>query len=55
LIWVRWDLRSSPEAIHDDPEVQDFLAQTPKLDSLSRFAGDVEGFDEPFTMWMFRV
>ena len=39
------------EAIHDDPEVQDFLAQTMKPGSLSSFTGDVKGFDEPFTMW----
>ena len=43
------------EAIHDDPEVQDFLAQNLKPDVLSRFTGDVKGFDEPFTMWKLRV
>ena len=43
------------EAIHDDPEVQDFLAQNTKLNTLSRFTGDVKGFDEPFTMWRLRV
>jgi class 3 adenylate cyclase len=43
------------EAIHDDPEVQGFLAQTMKPASISRFTGDVKGFDEPFTMWRLRV
>ena len=43
------------EAIHDDPEVQDFLAQTAKPNSLSRFTGNVKGFDEPFTMWKLKV
>ena len=43
------------EAIHDDPEVQGFLAQTIKPTSISRFTGDVKGFDEPFTMWRLRV
>ena len=43
------------EAIHDDPEVQDLLAQTIKPNSITRFTGDVKGFDEPFTMWRLRV
>ncbi len=43
------------EAIHDDPEVQDFLAQNIKPDALNRFTGDLKGFDEPFTMWRLRV
>jgi len=43
------------EAIHDDPEVQGFLAQTIKPNALNRFTGDVKGFDEPFTMWRLRV
>jgi len=43
------------EAIHDDPEVQEFLAQNLKPDVLSRFTGEVRGFDEPFTMWRLRV
>jgi class 3 adenylate cyclase len=43
------------EAIHDDPEVKTFLAQTIKPASISRFTGDVKGFDEPFTMWKLRV
>jgi len=43
------------EAIHDDPEVQEFLAQSLKPDVLSRFTGEVKGFDEPFTMWKLKV
>jgi len=35
--------------------VQGFLAQTIKPTSISRFTGDVKGFDEPFTMWRLRV
>lgn len=43
------------EAIRDDPEVNEFLSQNMKPDSLSRFTGEVKGFDEPFTMWKLRV
>jgi class 3 adenylate cyclase len=43
------------EAIRDDPEVNEFLTQNLKPDALSRFTGEVKGFDEPFTMWKLRV
>ncbi|MGB8982675.1 MAG: DUF5939 domain-containing protein [Anaerolineales bacterium] len=43
------------EAIHDDPGVQDFLAQTARRNSLSRFTGNLKGFDEPLTMWRLLV
>jgi len=43
------------EAIHDDPEVQEFLTQTVKPSSLARFTGEVKGFEEPFTMWRLMV
>jgi len=43
------------EAIHDDPGVQDFLAQTARPNSLSRFTGNLKGFDEPLTMWRLKV
>jgi class 3 adenylate cyclase len=43
------------EAVYDDPDVQDFLAHTIKPNSISRFTGEVKGFDEPFTMWRLRV
>src|SRR5687768_13566113 len=43
------------EAFNEDPEIQDFLSQNIKSDALSRFTGNVKGFDEPFTMWRLRV
>jgi class 3 adenylate cyclase len=43
------------ELIHDDPEVQEFLAQNMKPDALSRFTGVVKGFDEPFAMWRLTI
>ncbi|MCC6297738.1 MAG: adenylate/guanylate cyclase domain-containing protein [Anaerolineales bacterium] len=43
------------EEIYNDPDVQEFLTQNLKPDALSRFTGDVKGFDEPFTMWRLRV
>jgi class 3 adenylate cyclase len=43
------------EEIRDDPEVNEFLTQNLKPDALSRFTGEVKGFDEPFTMWKLRV
>jgi class 3 adenylate cyclase len=43
------------ETFHDDPEIQDFLAQNIPPSALSQFIGDVKGFDEPFTMWRLRV
>ena len=43
------------EEVYQDPGVQEFLAQAAKPNSLSRFTGDVKGFDEPFTMWRLRV
>ena len=43
------------EAFHDDPEIQDFFAQNIQPGALSRFTGNVKGFDEPFTMWRLRV
>jgi class 3 adenylate cyclase len=43
------------EEVYHDPGVQEFLAQAAKPNSLSRFTGDVKGFDEPFTMWKLRV
>ena len=43
------------EAINDDPEVQQFLAENTKLGGLSPFTGNVKGFDESFTLWRLRV
>ncbi len=43
------------DEIHADPEIQEFLAQAAKPDSVSCFTGDLKGFDEPFTMWRLKV
>ena len=43
------------EAFNEDPEIQEFLAQNIKPGALSRFTGDLKGFDEPFTMWRLKV
>ena len=43
------------EDIYNDSEVQEFLAQAARSDSLSCFTGTLKGFDEPFTMWRVRV
>ena len=43
------------EEINDDPEVRQFLVENVKLGSLSPFAANVKGFDEPFTVWKLRV
>ena len=43
------------EEIYNDPEIQEFLAQAAKPNSVSCFTGDLKGFDEPFTMWRLKV
>lgn len=43
------------EDFYSDPEVRDFIAQNIPSSALSRFTGEVKGFDEPFTMWRLRV
>jgi len=43
------------EAFHDDPEVREFVAENISPSALSRFNGNLKGFDEPFTMWRLRV
>ena len=43
------------EVIHEDPEIQDFLARDIQPNALSRFTGEVKGFDQPFTMWKLKV
>lgn len=43
------------EDISDDPEVQDFLAETAKTGTLHPFSERVKGFDEPFILWRLRV
>jgi len=43
------------EAFYNDPEIRDFLLQNLPGSALQCFAGDVKGFDEPFTMWKVKV
>ncbi|HXF85265.1 MAG TPA: DUF5939 domain-containing protein [Anaerolineales bacterium] len=43
------------EAIHDDPEVRDFLAQHVSPSKIERFIGEVKGFDEPFSIWRLKI
>ena len=43
------------EAFYEDPEIRDFLAHNMKPSALSRFTGNVKGFDDPFTMWKLQV
>jgi class 3 adenylate cyclase len=43
------------ETIYEDLEVTEFLAENAGPSALTRFTGDLKGFDEPFTMWKLRV
>lgn len=43
------------EAVNADPEVQELIRQTIRPESLSRFSGELKGFDEPIGMWRLRV
>ena len=43
------------EAFYGDPEIQDFLSQDIKPSALTKFTGNVKGFDEPFAMWKLAV
>jgi class 3 adenylate cyclase len=43
------------EEFHEDPEIQQFLAQNAATNILECFQADVKGFDEPFTMWKVRL
>jgi class 3 adenylate cyclase len=43
------------EEIHNDPGIQEFLAQAAKPNTLDRFIANVKGFDEPFSMWRLRI
>jgi hypothetical protein len=36
-------------------EVAEFLAENINPSALTRFTGDLKGFDEPFTMWKLKV
>jgi class 3 adenylate cyclase len=43
------------DEIYEDAEIEEFLAEKSKLDSLRPFTGTLQGFDEPFTMWKLKV
>ena len=43
------------ESFYKDPYIQNFLAENAGPGTLQCFAGDLKGFDEPFTMWKLRV
>jgi class 3 adenylate cyclase len=43
------------EDFYSDPEIRDFIAKNISPSALSKFSGDLKGFDEPFTMWKLRV
>jgi class 3 adenylate cyclase len=43
------------DEIYEDAEIEEFLADKSKLDSLRPFTGTLQGFDEPFTMWRLKV
>ncbi len=43
------------EEIYEDAELDEFLAENSKLESLLPFTGTIQGFDEPFTMWKLKA
>jgi class 3 adenylate cyclase len=43
------------EEFHNDPEIQDFIAQNVPSYALEQFTGELKGFDDPFKMWRARV
>jgi class 3 adenylate cyclase len=43
------------EEFYNDPEVLNYIAQNIPPSALTRFTGNVKGFDEPFTLWRVRV
>jgi len=43
------------EDFYNDPEIRNFILENINPNNLSRFTGDLKGFDEPFTMWKLRV
>jgi class 3 adenylate cyclase len=43
------------DTFYEDPEIRDFIAQNIPPSSLSRFTGDLKGFDSPFEMWKLKV
>jgi len=43
------------EAFYEDPEIREFISGNITPSGVTRFSGDLKGFDEPFTMWKLRV
>ncbi len=43
------------ETVYEDLEVAEFVAENVRPSALTRFTGDLKGFDEPFTMWKLKV
>jgi class 3 adenylate cyclase len=43
------------DAFYEDPEIRDFIAQNIPPGALSKFSGDLKGFDSPFEMWKLKV
>jgi class 3 adenylate cyclase len=43
------------EAIRNDPEVTEFLAKNAPLNSLSRFQGELRGFEEAMDLWKIKL
>jgi class 3 adenylate cyclase len=43
------------EDIHEDPEVQEFLAKNARTGALHPFRESLKGFDQPFRMWKLGV
>jgi class 3 adenylate cyclase len=43
------------ENFYEDPEVRSFVAENISPNALTRFAAELKGFDQPFTMWKLRV
>jgi class 3 adenylate cyclase len=43
------------DVFYEDPEIRDFIAQNIPPGALSKFSGDLKGFDSPFEMWKLKV
>jgi class 3 adenylate cyclase len=42
-------------AFYEDPEIKNFISNSIPPESVTRFTGELKGFDEPFEMWKLRV
>jgi class 3 adenylate cyclase len=43
------------EEFYNDPEIREYVTKNIPSEALSRFSGELKGFDEPFTMWKLKV